>query len=222
MQTQCPICRSVFRVHKEQLKQAEGLVRCGQCESIFNGYDHLLKNRDKVTHTPEMLKRMLLGRKESSPTATLGWSLAITLTALTFMLQLGYLRREWLVTQPYIGHYVETICNQDSWCAMPPKRDLNRLQLVSRNVYSHPNIDHALMINAVITNTAPFPQPFPVLLVSMSNVRGQIVAQRYFNSSEYLQLNAGDPLMEPGKVIPVSVEVLDPGQDALAFELDFL
>lgn len=222
MRTQCPTCKTVFRIHKEQLKQAEGLVRCGQCQSIFSGDDQLIKNKDRVAHTPEMLKRMLLGRKQSTPAATLGWSLAITLAALTLLLQFAYLQREWLTTQPHVGHYVETVCHQLTWCTLQPKRDLNQLQLVSRNVYSHPNIDNALMINAVITNTASFPQPFPILLVSMSNVRGQIVAQRYFKSTEYLQLNADQLMMEPGKIIPVSVEVLDPGQDALAFELDFL
>jgi predicted Zn finger-like uncharacterized protein len=222
MQSQCPTCKAVFRVHKAQLKQADGLVRCGQCESIFNGYDHLLKNRDKAAHTPDMLKRMLLGGKATTPAATAGWSLMITLTALTLILQLAYVQREWLVTQKHIGNYIETVCHRLSWCTLQPNRDLSQLQLVSRNVYSHPNIENALMINAVITNTAPFPQPYPTLLVSMSNVRGQIVAQRYFKPSEYLQLDADQILMEHGKAVPVSVEVVDPGQDALAFELDFL
>lgn len=198
------------------------MVRCGECKSIFNCHDHLLNKRDKVAHTPDMLKRMLLGREESTPAATVGWSLTITVTALILVVQLAYVQREWLSGQAHIGPYVETVCHQLSWCTLQPDRDLNRLQLVSRNVYSHPNIENALMINAVITNTAPFPQPYPTLLVSMSNVRGQIVAQRYFDPGEYLQSNADPLLMEPGKAVPVSVEVLDPGQDALAFELDFL
>jgi predicted Zn finger-like uncharacterized protein len=222
MQTECPTCKAIFRVQKEQLKQADGLVRCGQCESIFNGYDHLLKNRDKVAHTPEMLKRMLLGREETTPAATIGWSLTITVATLALLLQIAYIQREWLVSQPPFGSYVESACLKMPWCTLQPKRDLNQLQMVSRNVYSHPNIDKALMINAVITNIAQFPQPYPTLLVSMSNVRGQIVAQRYFKPGEYLQLNNVQSLMEPGKAIPVSVEVIDPGQDALAFELDFL
>ncbi len=222
MQTKCPTCQSVFRVQKEQLKKADGLVRCGECQAIFNGYDHLLKNREKVAHTPEMLKRMLLGREEKSAMAIVSWSLIITLTALSLLLQLAYVKREWLASQPYIGQYVGTLCQHMTWCTLKPKRNLAQLQLVSRNVYSHPNIENALMINAVITNTAPFPQPYPTLLVSMSNVNGQIVAQRYFASSEYLQLNTEQMLMQPGKAVPVSVEVLDPGRDALAFELDFL
>ncbi len=222
MQSQCPTCQSVFRVQKNQLKQADGLVRCGHCDSIFNGYDHLLKNRDKVAHTPEMLKRMLLGRKQSTPATTVAWSMIITLVGLALLLQLAYLQRERLVDQAHIGPHIKSVCHQLPWCTLQAKRDLAQLQLVSRNVYSHPNVENALMINAVVTNTASYPQPYPKLLVSMSNVRGQIVAQRYFMPEEYVRPSGDELLMEPGKAIPVSIEVMDPGQDALAFELDFL
>lgn len=33
---QCPACNTRFRVHEQQLKAAEGLVRCGRCQQIFN------------------------------------------------------------------------------------------------------------------------------------------------------------------------------------------
>lgn len=34
--TQCPACHTRFRVNPEQFKVAEGLVRCGRCQQIFN------------------------------------------------------------------------------------------------------------------------------------------------------------------------------------------
>ncbi|MEJ2115208.1 MAG: zinc-ribbon domain-containing protein, partial [Gammaproteobacteria bacterium] len=41
MYTKCPECRAVFRVTTEQLNMAEGLVRCGICDSIFNGIEYI-------------------------------------------------------------------------------------------------------------------------------------------------------------------------------------
>ncbi len=41
MYTKCPECSAVFRVTTEQLSMAEGLVRCGICDSLFNGNDYL-------------------------------------------------------------------------------------------------------------------------------------------------------------------------------------
>jgi len=46
MYTKCPECRAVFRVTTEQLHMADGLVRCGICDSVFNGQEHIEKDHD--------------------------------------------------------------------------------------------------------------------------------------------------------------------------------
>ena len=60
MQTHCPKCFTHFRVTDEQIESADGYVRCGRCEKIFNVYevtepaqtgDAALKNYD--TDSPE-------------------------------------------------------------------------------------------------------------------------------------------------------------------------
>lgn len=42
MQTQCPQCRTAFRVSEEQLELAEGRVRCGQCLHVFVAREHFI------------------------------------------------------------------------------------------------------------------------------------------------------------------------------------
>ncbi len=46
MHTQCPDCRTVFRVTADQLRAAEGRVRCGNCKEVFNANENL------VVHLP--------------------------------------------------------------------------------------------------------------------------------------------------------------------------
>jgi len=46
MHTQCPDCRTVFRVTPDQLRAADGRVRCGRCKEVFNANDNL------VVHLP--------------------------------------------------------------------------------------------------------------------------------------------------------------------------
>jgi len=53
MYTKCPECRAVFRVTTEQLNMAEGLVRCGICDSVFNGKDYIDENHDPHATTSE-------------------------------------------------------------------------------------------------------------------------------------------------------------------------
>lgn len=40
LQTQCPKCRTRFRVTDEQLGIAKGKVRCGHCMNVFNAVEH--------------------------------------------------------------------------------------------------------------------------------------------------------------------------------------
>jgi len=42
MRTRCPACNTVFRVTSEQLRLKAGKVRCGNCQGVFNAFDHLL------------------------------------------------------------------------------------------------------------------------------------------------------------------------------------
>lgn len=41
MRTRCPGCDTIFRVTSEQLRLKAGKVRCGQCQQVFNAFDHL-------------------------------------------------------------------------------------------------------------------------------------------------------------------------------------
>jgi predicted Zn finger-like uncharacterized protein len=42
--TQCPTCKTRFKVTPEQLEAHQGLVRCGRCQSVFNATDYLEDN----------------------------------------------------------------------------------------------------------------------------------------------------------------------------------
>ncbi len=48
MFTKCPECNAIFRVTTEQLNIADGLVRCGICDTVFNGREHIDED-----HNPE-------------------------------------------------------------------------------------------------------------------------------------------------------------------------
>lgn len=39
MQTQCPHCQTIFKVSDENLKIADGFVRCGLCKEVFNALE---------------------------------------------------------------------------------------------------------------------------------------------------------------------------------------
>ncbi|MGH8500926.1 MAG: DUF3426 domain-containing protein [Gammaproteobacteria bacterium] len=53
MRTQCPACKSVFRVTHQQLSTAGGRVRCGRCNTVFDGNENIKYTKPPVvTVTP--------------------------------------------------------------------------------------------------------------------------------------------------------------------------
>lgn len=56
--TQCPNCRTTFKVAHDQLKLQAGLVRCGVCHDVFNGIEHLTNGIPSVSPetAPESLQ----------------------------------------------------------------------------------------------------------------------------------------------------------------------
>lgn len=51
MHTRCPHCQTVFNVNPEQLRSANGMVRCGHCMDTFNGVLGLSEDKAKVFET---------------------------------------------------------------------------------------------------------------------------------------------------------------------------
>ena len=52
MLTQCPHCLTLFRLGPEQLRAAEGQVRCCRCHQVFNALESLHENPSSFTNPP--------------------------------------------------------------------------------------------------------------------------------------------------------------------------
>lgn len=107
-------------------------------------------------------------------------------------------------------------------CHDTGQRDLTKIQLISREVRSHPTAKNALLISVSFVNQAEFNQPYPNILLNLSNLNGDFVARRQFSPPEYLdKLYHPYLLMESGTPVHVTLAVIDPGDDAINFEFSF-
>ena len=52
MTTQCPDCGTRFRVTPQHLQSQQGLVRCGRCATVFDGFKALATLPEQVTSPP--------------------------------------------------------------------------------------------------------------------------------------------------------------------------
>jgi predicted Zn finger-like uncharacterized protein len=105
-------------------------------------------------------------------------------------------------------------------CQLPPQSDTTRIRTGSLIVRSHPTSSGALAVDAIITNLAPFAQPYPELVLQFTDMDGNPVAGRRFTPDEYLAGElTGSRLMPIGQPIHIGLEVKDPGPKAVNYQL---
>ncbi len=108
-------------------------------------------------------------------------------------------------------------------CQLTPPQDINLIDLVEAKIAPHPKFDKALRIRATLVNRAHFKQTFPIMEVTLSDTRGQIIARRAFKPEEYVEKSRNDDVtMAPHVAIPVLLDVTHPGNRALSYEIRLL
>ncbi|MBS7662181.1 DUF3426 domain-containing protein [Pseudomonas lalucatii] len=134
----------------------------------------------------------------------------------------------------YLNYHFEELARQDQYrpwfeqlcpslgCVLPSKVDIAQIKSSNLVVRSHPEFSGALVVDAILYNRAPFTQPFPLLEMRFADINGQLLASRRFKPSEYLAGElAGQAEMPPQTPIHVSLDILDPGTQAVNYSLSF-
>lgn len=151
-----------------------------------------------------------------------GAMLLVLLLIGTLLAQFALFRPLTLISLlPAAQPYVAQLCGRLP-CDFNYHEDLQQIQLLSRDVRAHPSQKNALLITATMVNNAAFRQPYPDLQISLFDLSGNVVAQRRFTPADYMgELNSPFLLMSPETPVQVTLEVLDPGNDAINFEFEF-
>jgi hypothetical protein len=161
----------------------------------------------------------------SSVIATMMWSIAILLMSAGLMMQYVWFNRDQFSQIAEVQALTEELCKQFK-CEGIEFRAPEKIELISRNVYSHPNEKGALMVNITMKNTADFAQPYPVLQIDFSDIRGGKVAARRFKPAEYIpelaSVGGQRANLPPETAIDITLEIRDPGTDAMTYEFNFL
>jgi len=187
-------------------------------------------DNEHLSHVvPEKFKQSYTS-DSASFLSNLLWGIGALLLTATLGIEYTWFNRDQLNQIPQLQAWTEQLCQRIE-CSDITMRNPAKIELVSRNVYSHPNEKNALMVDITIKNQADFAQPYPVMQITFSDVRGGNVAARRFLPSEYLpaeiqgeiqQADAQQALFEPDTNMTFTMEIQDPGKQAMTYEFDFL
>lgn len=292
MFTRCPECATVYRVSAEDLKAADGDVRCGDCGMLFHALDSLsgvpprgpefevesagdavyagdlFSQPQGPAPTPEQApegaeeSEQLSGHTEpddpahgqsdepapavdapdpepEGPAAQAeramerlarlerpdsgggwGWGAAAVLAALVGVLSLIHFERRELVLVEGLGPVLKPVYAAFGVTLDPPYQP-DAMTLSRTEMVSHPSVPGALYLSGTLTNRLSYPQPLPVLRLTMQDRWGELVAARDFRALEYLrgERSLQSPL-ETGERVPLGIEVLDPSAEAVGFQIE--
>ncbi|MGA9334510.1 MAG: zinc-ribbon and DUF3426 domain-containing protein [Rudaea sp.] len=161
-------------------------------------------------------------RHARAPVRNWPWALGVAVLTTSLLAQVGYAKRALLLDNDDVRPWMDKICN-DIGCHLPLRHDPAQLELLSRDIRPHPSVPGALIISATLRNDADFPQAFPAVEITLSDLDENRIAMRRFLPREYLpnshSLSSG---LAPGGTAALVFEVADPGKNAVAFEFKFL
>ncbi len=131
-----------------------------------------------------------------------------------------YFARDTIATMNLPAPVLSAFCGV-AGCELPLQKDVEQLELIRHQMFSHKSLDDVLVFTVDVINRAPFPQPYPALVVTMANSAGESVAFRKFQPDEYLEEDPTLTQLPAGKPVRIKFEIVDPGPAAMSSELSF-
>ena len=244
MFTRCPQCKTVHQLTAASVSHARGLVQCGQCGRTFSALSFLFDTWPSgQAHAPAQgpdARPPILGAitttdgaadkppKSPEPDETnrkpgrLAWGLTTALLVLLTITNTAWTFREPLVENTRVSAWMKQLgWLQVKQVGLP--KDPRQIQLVSRDMHTHPTRSGILVLSLTFVNLAPGKQVFPELEVTLLDAANQPVAQRLLRPKDYLRpgadIRAG---LTTDVYLPVLLELGDPGEQAVGFEIRFL
>ncbi|WP_252176548.1 DUF3426 domain-containing protein [Endozoicomonas sp. 4G] len=159
---------------------------------------------------------------ERSSLRMAGWISLILILSITLAGQYIWFNKDQLSLDPRLRPALTLSC-QYLKCSLPGLVDVNAIKSLQLHIRSHPKQSEGLVVDSVIINDAAFPQPWPKLELTFTDINGQPVASRRFRPREYLGgALAGSREMPSGQPVRLSIEIVDPGNGASNYRLRFL
>jgi predicted Zn finger-like uncharacterized protein len=146
---------------------------------------------------------------------------ATVVATLALVAQVFWSQRDEWSTDPSIRPIYEFSCRILP-CELKPLRAVDAIYSKNLVVRQHPDVQDALIIDALVINGAPFEQPYPVIELRFSSMDGRTVAGRRFQPAEYLAGEAaGAKMIGPKTPVHISLSIKDPGSDAVNYVMLF-
>ncbi len=241
MYTQCQHCKAIFDVSMREVTVASGKLRCGECNQVFDAMATL------STTLPEpFVPETGTSTSTTTENAATGKTAAATPSRDNVKIQRPDISqptgvrenvkdiaqdinksidRKWvkpIVISLAILFLAQVLYHNRQYFSLAPAHEPDKIEMLSNNVFTHPNETGVLLISASIENHAKHAQPYPILEVRLTDSNNNLVALRRFKPSEYLENYHKKMLLPVNKPTNLKLKIADPGDQATRFQFKFL
>ena len=147
------------------------------------------------------------------------WVASVAILALVFVLQVVHAGRNEIVRNETFGPALAGTYNFLGLSVLAPT-DLSAYELRQWGAASDPREANRLMLRASIVNRASYAQPLPLLRLTLQDRFGGTLGQRDVGPADYLPGSGAPSLLAPGQRADALIRIVDPGSEAVGFELD--
>ncbi len=147
------------------------------------------------------------------------WIAAAAVLLLLFVAQVVHGERESLVRGPGVG---PLLAQTYAFLGRPltTPTDLSAYELRQWGAANDPGQQGRLLLRASIVNRASFAQPYPLLRLALQDRFGATLGVRDIEPSDYLPGASQSKLLGPGERADAEIRIVDPGEEAVGFEMD--
>jgi hypothetical protein len=148
------------------------------------------------------------------------WLAGSALLGLLLVGQLVHANRQSIVRSPTFGPALGAIY-ASLGAELSPAWDVRAYELRQWGAAADPGASGTLRVRASLLNGADHAQPYPLLRLTLQDRFGSEVAMRALEPREYLHSEPGsNDLLGAGQRIDAEIAIVDPGKDAVGFEID--
>ena len=220
--TQEPSSVEAEDVQQEKARTADEELN-EQLESLAARIDAARQNQLAQTHTglQPLIEPFAVPKRESrAPARAYVWIAALVGLAVLLIAQIINHYRDDLAVNPR-WHRPLTALYAAFGVALVPRWDIGAYEVHQLGASAPAQSSGELTVRASIKNAAAQPQPLPLLRVTLLDRFGHRLASRDVAPRAYLVgAPAADALLPAGERVDAQMAFVDPGRDAVGFEID--
>ncbi len=106
-------------------------------------------------------------------------------------------------------------------CSLPPWREPAAFVMLARDVIAVPERPGVLRVQASFRNDARWAQPWPALVLTLSDADNRTLGTRRFEPRDYLGDTPASSLLAPGQATQLAFDIVEPAPNVVAFDFRF-